>query len=64
MRFIPGIINAVRITQQDGAVPFSVFVFNPSVSTATKQAQRDSYQLSLLAYNSRYLNMVIINLYN
>ena len=44
MRFIPGIINAVRITQLDGAVPFSVFVFNPSVSTATKQAQRDSFK--------------------
>ena len=42
MHFIPGIINAVRITQQDVAVPFSVFVFNPSVSTAIKQAQRDS----------------------
>ena len=42
MRFIPGIINAVRITQQDGAVPFSVFVFNPSVSTATKQAKREN----------------------
>ena len=32
MRFIPGIINVVRITQQDGAVPFNVFVINPSVS--------------------------------
>ena len=63
MRLKPGIINAVRITQQDGAVPFSVFVFNPSVSTARKQAQRD-IALSLLAYNSRYLNRVIINLYN
>ena len=63
MRFIPGIINAVRITQQDGAVPFSVFVFNPSVSTATFSKHRET-ALSLLAYNSRYLNMVIINLYN
>ena len=44
MCFMQGIIkqNAVRITQQDGAVPFSVFVFNPSDSTATKQAQRDN----------------------
>ena len=41
MRFIPGLINAVGITQQDGAVPFSVLVYNPSVSIATKQAQRD-----------------------
>ena len=63
MRFIPGMINAIRITQLDGAVPFSVFVFNPSVSTATKQAQRDSFKfISIQFYVPKHgLN---INLYN